>query len=67
MAKKVTSVTLFNDAVGLRMSATYSEIEGGVVVSDNKRLDVVIDEDDTEAMDATEVLFDKAKDFLTGV
>lgn len=42
--KVITSVTVFNDAVGMRMSATYSEIddETGRVISDNKRFDRVI-------------------------
>lgn len=41
--KIATSVTTFNDAVGVRMSITYSEIsEDGSVVSDNKRVDRVI-------------------------
>lgn len=42
--KIVTSVTVFNDAVGMRMSATYSEIDEqtGRIVSDNQRFDRVI-------------------------
>ena len=42
--KIITSVTVFNDAVGMRMSATYSEIddETGRVISDNKRFDRVV-------------------------
>lgn len=42
--KIITSVTVFNDAVGLRMSATYSEVneETGRVISDNQRFDRVI-------------------------
>lgn len=44
MIKTVTSTTLFQDAVGLRMSITYSEIDEntGQVISDNKRIDRVI-------------------------
>lgn len=44
--KIVTSVGLFDDAVGKRISLTYSEIdETGKIISDNKRLDrVVIDQ-----------------------
>ena len=40
----VTAVTVFNDAVGKRMSIAYSEIdpETGKVISDNKRIDRVI-------------------------
>ena len=42
--KIVTSVTVFPDAVGMRMSATYSEIdeETGRIISDNRRFDRVI-------------------------
>ena len=42
--KIVTSVTVFNDAVGKRMSITYSEVddETGKIISDNKRIDRVI-------------------------
>ncbi len=42
--KVVTSVTLFNDAVGLRMSVTYSEVDEstGKIISDNKRIDRVV-------------------------
>ena len=39
MIKVVTSTTVFQDSVGLRMSITYSEIdeETGKIISDNKR------------------------------
>ena len=42
--KIITSVAVFNDAVGMRMSATYSEIDDatGRVISDNNRFDRVI-------------------------
>ena len=41
--KTVTSVTVWNDAVGKRMSVTYSEIdETGKIVSDNRRVDRVV-------------------------
>lgn len=42
--KIITSVTVFNDAVGMRMSATYSEVDDdtGRIISDNKRFDRVI-------------------------
>ena len=44
MIKVVTSIGLFNDAVGKRISITYSEIneETGQIISDNKRTDRVI-------------------------
>ena len=39
--KTATSVTVWNDAVGKRMSITYSEIDEttGKVISDNNRED----------------------------
>ena len=42
--KKITSVTVFNDAVGMRLSATYSEVDDatGRVINDNNRFDRVI-------------------------
>lgn len=42
--KTATSATVFSDAVGLRISITYSEIdeETGKIIADNKRLDRVI-------------------------
>lgn len=42
--KTVTSATVFSDAVGLRISMTYSEIDEatGRIVADNKRLDRVL-------------------------
>lgn len=44
MLRVVTSVTVFNDAVGKRMSISYSEIdeETGKIISDNKRVDRVV-------------------------
>jgi hypothetical protein len=49
--KIITSVTAFNDAVGMRMSATYSEIddETGRIISDNKRFDRVITDAEANA------------------
>lgn len=42
--KIVTSATVFNDAVGVRLSATYSEVDDdtGRIISDNQRYDRVI-------------------------
>lgn len=41
--KIVTSVTVWNDAVGKRISITYSEIdETGKIIADNKRIDRII-------------------------
>lgn len=41
----VTSIGLFDDAIGKRISLTYSQIDDtGKIISDNKRIDrVVID------------------------
>lgn len=46
--RTVTSVTVFNDAIGKRMSASYSEIdeETGRIISDNKRIDRVVTDRD---------------------
>lgn len=48
--KIITSITAFQDAIGMRMSATYSEIddETGRVISDNKRFDRVITDADAK-------------------
>lgn len=42
--KRVTSTTVFNDAIGKRMSMTFSEIDDstGQVISDNNRMDRVV-------------------------
>jgi len=42
--KIITSATIFNDSVGMRLSATYSEIDDntGRIIADNKRFDRVI-------------------------
>lgn len=44
MIKQVSSVTFFRDAVGMRMSVTYSEIdeEQGTIIADNKRIDRLV-------------------------
>lgn len=49
--KIVTSVTVFSDAVGKRMSITYSEVDEttGKVISDNKRIDRVVTDKDAKA------------------
>ena len=48
--KIVTSITVWNDAVGKRMSITYSEInEQGQIISDNKRIDRVVTDADAVA------------------
>lgn len=62
--KIITSVTAFNDAVGMRMSATYSEIDDqtGRIISDNNRFDRVIT--DASARAAAQALIDYATDSL---
>lgn len=65
--KTVTSVTVFNDAVGVRMSITFSEIDEttGRVTSDNKRIDRVITNIDTKNMISG--LMDVAQEFVDAV
>lgn len=62
--KIITSVTVFNDAVGMRMSATYTEVddETGRVVSDNNRFDRVIT--DADARNSAKALMDYAGESL---
>ena len=59
--KIITSATVFNDAVGVRLSATYSEIDEttGHIVSDNQRFDRVITDD--TAIEAAAALLNYAK------
>jgi hypothetical protein len=49
--KIVTSVTTFNDAIGKRMSVTYSEIDDttGKIIKDNVRADRVLTDPDVIA------------------
>lgn len=60
----VTSVTTFQDAVGMRMSITYSEIDEstGKIISDNKRIDRVIT--DTTAKSHANALVEFAQRFI---
>ena len=62
--KIITSVTVFNDAVGTRMSATYSEVDEatGRIISDNERFDRVVT--DKDAKSAANSLIDYATDSL---
>ncbi len=62
--KVVTSVTVFADAVGMRMSITYSEIDEktGTVISDNKRIDRVVT--DKDAKTHANALEDYAQTFV---
>lgn len=49
--KTITSATVFQDAVGMRLSATYSEIDesSGRIIKDNQRFDRVITDNDAKA------------------
>lgn len=62
--KVVTSVTTWNDAVGKRISITYSEIddETGEVVSDNRRVDRVVT--DQAARGHIDALMEYAASFI---
>lgn len=53
--KIVTSATVWNDAIGKRLSITYAEVDDttGRVIADNKRIDrVITDSDAANAADA---------------
>ena len=52
--RKVTSITFWNDAIGKRISMTYSDIdENGIVTADNQRVDrIVTDAGHIEHLDA---------------
>ena len=65
--KKVTSVTLFSDAVGMRISMTYSKIddETGTIIADNIRLDRVVT--DKTAQTNGESIMDYAQTFVDTV
>ena len=64
--KIVTSVTTWNDAVGKRMSITYSEIDDqGTVISDNKRIDRVIT--DPSAKKIASDLLDYAQEYIDSI
>lgn len=62
---KVTSVTMWNDAVGARMSITYSVIDEttGTVTADNKRIDRLVL--DTDAVKNMQSLMEYAQTFVT--
>ena len=62
--KSVTSATVFQDAVGMRLSATYSEVddETGKIISDNKRFDRVIT--DAAARKSANALLNYAQDLI---
>ena len=62
--KTITSVTIFNDAVGLRLSASYAEVDEatGEIMADNKRFDRVVT--DASARAASDSLFRHARALL---
>lgn len=62
--KVLTSMTFFNDAVGKRMSVSYSEVDDktGKIISDNNRKDRVIL--DTSLISQIEELEDYATEFI---
>ena len=65
--KKVTSVTFWNDAVGKRLSITYSEIDDatGKIVRDNYRMDRVLVAKD--AITACDSIADVAQAFIDSI
>lgn len=65
--KIVTSITIFNDAVGTRMSVSYSEIDDstGQIISDNKRADRVVTGKDPQDLMAE--VKDYAQDFIDSI
>lgn len=63
--KIVTSVTVFHDAVGMRLSATYSEVdESGKVIADNMRYDRIIT--DADKINDAESLIEYAAESIDG-
>ena len=62
--KIVTSIGLFNDAVGKRMSITYSEVDDqtGQIILDNKRIDRVVT--DSAAVKHANALAEYAQTFV---
>lgn len=55
--KRVTSATVFQDAVGMRMSVTYSVIDDqtGRIIEDNKRVTRVLT-DSTQISEAQAII-----------
>lgn len=65
--KIATAVTVWNDAVGRRISIAYSEIddETGQIISDNKRVDrVITNQTQKEAINAVEAIAQSIIDSL---
>lgn len=64
--KIVTSATVFRDALGMRMSYTFSEVDEttGKIISDNNRANRMIT--DADAQNAAEAVLDYANASLEG-
>lgn len=64
--KIVTSATVFRDALGMRMSYTFSEVDEttGKIISDNNRANRMIT--DSDAQNAAEVVLAYANASLEG-
>ena len=62
--KVITSITAFNDAVGTRISASFSEIDDqtGEIISDNNRIDRVVT--DTTARTHINAIMAYAQSFI---
>ena len=64
--KIVTSATVFRDALGMRLSYTFSEVdeETGKIISDNNRANRMIT--DADAQTAAEAVLSYANESLEG-
>ena len=64
--KIVTSATVFRDALGMRLSYTFSEVDEttGKIISDNNRANRMIT--DADAQNAAEAVLDYANASLEG-
>jgi len=64
--KIVTSATVFRDALGMRLSYTFSEVdeETGKIISDNNRANRMIT--DSDAQNAAEAVLAYAAESLEG-
>ena len=67
MIRIVTSITIWNDAVGKRMSITYSEVneQTGQIITDNKRIDRVVT--DADAKSHANALSDYAQQIIDSI
>lgn len=65
--KVLTSITVFNDAIGKRMSITFSDVDEttGKVISDNNRIDRVVT--DKSAKSIMDELEEYAQGFIDSV